>query len=201
MTVTKKVLAMRKAREESGEKPKQKLGKKGNPLISAVINIAPNKNPTGRWALRDIKFDKPEGFDSWKPKQKLDTIGEETLLKQIESGISFTEIAQALGMYQTDFRAWTFANKERDQAFAQAIKLSAESWIDRGLETLIKAPSNPNEIARARAIAFECARRAGVRNIRYRDKSNDRDAPSANEQAEAIRQALVEIESATCAES
>lgn len=198
MALTKKVAALRKAREESGEVQEPKKGKKGNPLESEVIVLLPGTNPKGKWALSELNFVKPDGFDSWKPKQKLDAIGEDQLVASIETGISFTEIAKSLGMFQTDFRRWSFATKEREQRFAQAIKTSAESWLDRGLETLIKAPRDPNEIARARAIAFECARRAGVRNIRYRDRGEDKDAPSVNEQAEQLRQALAEMESATC---
>jgi hypothetical protein len=63
--------------------------------------------------------------------------------------------------------------KNRDHS-ARALLNSAESWLDRGFEAIVKADASDGrysaEIQKARAIAQECARRAAIRNPRYSDR-------------------------------
>ena len=43
---------------------------------------------------------------------------------------------------------------------------SAEAWLDRGLDAI----ENTFDAHRGRYIAQECARRAGIRNMHYRER-------------------------------
>lgn len=94
----------------------------------------------------------------------------EEIWSRIESGDSQAEIAKDLGI--THGRLSQILNKDEETAnrSARAREMSAEAWLDRGLRTLEEAPADSNEIARARAIAQECARRAAIRNPRYSEK-------------------------------
>lgn len=88
---------------------------------------------------------------------------------QIESGISQREIAEGYDIAPSALSA--FLNlPENSERFARARESSAEAWLDRGLKAVEDAPPSKEEIARARAIAHECARRAAIRNPKYRDK-------------------------------
>lgn len=93
----------------------------------------------------------------------------EAIWSRIESGDSQAEIARDLGVVPSTLSE--LLNKpEHAERSARARELSAEAWLDRGLAALEQAPADSNEIARARAIAQECARRAAIRNPRYSEK-------------------------------
>lgn len=93
----------------------------------------------------------------------------EAIWSRIESGDSQAEIARDLGVVPSTLSE--LLNKpEHAERSARARELSAEAWLDRGLRALEEAPADSNEIARARAIAQECARRAAIRNPRYSEK-------------------------------
>jgi transcriptional regulator with XRE-family HTH domain len=97
--------------------------------------------------------------------------GEDWIFGEMGTGRSQTEIAQNIGVSVALLNYWLHANPERSARAKEAMERSAESWLDRGLETLLQALSDNAEIARARAIEQHCARRAAIRNPRrYGDK-------------------------------
>ncbi len=109
-----------------------------------------------------------------KPKTKrqmLDEIGIDAICERIESGESDGEIARSLGMSTGTVNQW-LNRPENAVRSARARESSAESWLDRGLETIASALRREAGIdaSAARAYAQECARRAAIRNPRYRDK-------------------------------
>jgi hypothetical protein len=82
-------------------------------------------------------------------------------------GVSYKEIGRKYNVYSSyisDFLNLP-ENKERS---ARALHISAEGWLDRGLDELLA--SDKDTAHRARYIAQECARRAAIRNPKYRDK-------------------------------
>lgn len=102
----------------------------------------------------------------------LDEIGLEAICERIEGGDSQAEIARSFGVSPSRLSAWL--NRE-DNAVrsARAREMSAESWLDRGLETLERAldkGGNTDAMA-AKAYAQECARRAAIRNPKYVEKT------------------------------
>jgi transposase-like protein len=101
----------------------------------------------------------------------LDGIGLEPICQRIENGESQAEIAKSLGVAASTLSAWL--NKpENSERSARAREMSAESWLDRGLETLEKAllKEAGYDASAAKAYAQECARRAAIRNPRYVEK-------------------------------
>lgn len=99
------------------------------------------------------------------------TIDYGAVLARIASGESQAEIALSLGIAVSTLNERLHRNAERSARTREAMELSAESWLDRGLQTLKDAKSDSAEIARARAIEQHCARRAAIRNPRqYGDK-------------------------------
>jgi len=94
----------------------------------------------------------------------------EEALQRIEAGESQAEIARSMRVDAGDLSRALNANDEIAQRSARARSISAEAWLDRGLEALVNADSDGAEIARARYIAQECARRAALRNPAYREK-------------------------------
>jgi len=93
----------------------------------------------------------------------------DAILSRIADGESQAEIARSLGVAPSTLSE--YLNKpEHAERSARARSLSAEAWLDRGLQALTDAPADSNEIARARAIAQECARRAAIRNPQYSER-------------------------------
>lgn len=89
------------------------------------------------------------------------------IIAMIENGISYREIGAKYGVDAATITAWVHAPEWAQQS-ARALASSAEAWLDRGLAEL-EASSNEGA-TRARYIAHECARRAGIRNMHYRER-------------------------------
>lgn len=100
----------------------------------------------------------------------LDTIGIDKIAAQIEAGLSQRNLAKEYAVDVAELNRWLHATPQRSARARAAMHESAEGWLDRGLAAIEDAPGDVAEIARARAIAQECARRAAVRNPAYRDK-------------------------------
>ena len=89
----------------------------------------------------------------------------EEALQRIEAGESQREIA-SFGVAGT---LNEHLNKpENAERSARARSISAESWLDRGLAYVL---DENTDLARARIVAQECARRAAIRNPAYRESS------------------------------
>lgn len=104
-------------------------------------------------------------------RDKLDAIGHEAICERVEAGESQNDIARSLGVSQGSLSAWMDSPSHLDRS-ARARQLSAEAWLDRGLECIATALRKDGGIdaSAARAYAQECARRAAIRNPQYRDK-------------------------------
>ena len=101
----------------------------------------------------------------------LEQAGFESIVERIESGESQREVARSFGVSSSKLHYWLRSTVERSARIDEAMKLSAEGWLDRGLDAIIAADPDPAEIARARAIEQHCARRAAIRNpAGYGDK-------------------------------
>lgn len=94
----------------------------------------------------------------------------DNVLARIEEGESQAEIARSYKISAGRLSQILSADDEIAKRSARARSISAEAWLDRGLNALIEADGDSAEIARARYIAQECARRAALRNPAYRDK-------------------------------
>lgn len=104
-------------------------------------------------------------------KAPLHEVGFDAIITRIEGGESQAEIARSFGLNPATVNAYLHETIERSARTKEAMTASAESWLDRGLQTLVDAPPEPAEIARARAIEQHCARRAAIRNpAGYGDK-------------------------------
>ena len=103
-----------------------------------------------------------------KKKYELDLLG---ILQRIEAGETQREIAASIGCDVALLNRFLNSDENAQQS-ARAREVSAEAWLDRGLETIASALSKRSDIdpSAARAYAQECARRAAVRNPLYRDK-------------------------------
>lgn len=94
-----------------------------------------------------------------------------TLLEQIRDGKTYRELGTEYGVSHGTICNWL---AEADQSVrAQALLDSAEPWLDKGIAYLESALSKESGIdaGAARALAQECARRAAIRNPRYRDNT------------------------------
>ena len=100
---------------------------------------------------------------------KLRTIGTDAIIDMIYAGQSQAEIALAVGCDPALINRWLHADPQRSARARAAMAESAEAWIDRGHAYLVGAASDNAEIQRARALEQHCARRAAIRNPRYRD--------------------------------
>lgn len=103
--------------------------------------------------------------------QRLDAIGIEAICIRIESGEDDGTIATGLGMDRMSLRQWIKA-RDYEEVIRSAREESAEAWLDRGLNVVASALRKTGGIdaGAARAYAQECARRASIRNSKYRDK-------------------------------
>ncbi len=93
------------------------------------------------------------------------------VLARIEEGESQSEIARSYRISAGRLSQILSADEEIAKRSARARSISAEAWLDRGLNALIEADGDSAEIARARYIAQECARRAALRNPAYRESN------------------------------
>ena len=97
------------------------------------------------------------------------TLGIDHILDLIYAGQSQTEIARNLNISVASLNGYIHSRPEWSARAKQIYQESAESWIDRGHAYLVEAASDNAEIQRARALEQHCARRAAIRNPRYRD--------------------------------
>ena len=87
---------------------------------------------------------------------KIEALGIDAIITQIASGRSQTEIAKDLGVSVMSLNVWLRSDAVRSARVDEAMPASAESWLDRGLDALLNAPSDNAEIQRARAIEQHC---------------------------------------------
>lgn len=104
-------------------------------------------------------------------RDKLDAVGIATLCERIFSGESMPSIAASVGVSESTLSDY-LARPEHIELSARARQDSAEAWLDRGLACIASALPKDGGIdaSAAKAYAQECARRAAIRNPRYRDK-------------------------------
>ena len=104
------------------------------------------------------------------PHEVAEALGFDAAIERIENGDSMREIAGELGVSVGFIHGWLRSSVERSARVDAAMEMSAESWLDRGLNELTTANSK-NAVLKARAIEQHCARRAAIRNPkRYGDK-------------------------------
>lgn len=110
---------------------------------------------------------------------KADDINAEQVLRMIEEGQSYVEIAKELGCSRpTLYKVMNAHDEEQARkggvdTSARARQSSAEAWLDRGLRELERSLDRSSGIDPSAARAYEqaCARRAAIRNPAYRDSS------------------------------
>jgi transposase-like protein len=104
--------------------------------------------------------------------EKLDHIGIDIICDMIESGKSYRDIARKIGCSDATVSNWLNFDEERAKRSACARLISAESWLDNGIDVLRDALSKNSDIDATAARAFEqaCARRAAIRNPKYSEK-------------------------------
>ena len=97
----------------------------------------------------------------------------ETIVAKIRDGQTYREIAAEYGVSHSTIVSWLAETDQSARARDAALLDSAEAWLDRGVGYLERALPRDSglDAGAARALAQECARRAAVRNPRYRDKS------------------------------
>lgn len=117
------------------------------------------------------------------PKPRRDLTGcDDDVIARIVAGETYREIAAAYGIDVAVLHRWMQDDPQRSARARDALERSAEAWLDRGLATIESALARDGNIdpSAARAYAQECARRAAVRNPRYRDRvahGGDAEAP------------------------
>jgi transcriptional regulator with XRE-family HTH domain len=96
----------------------------------------------------------------------------ERILEMIESGMSQAQIAKEFNVSQPSLNAYLNNETYADRS-ARAKEISAEAWLDKGLQAIEAAmlKAGPMDVQAARAYAQECARRAAIRNPQYREHS------------------------------
>lgn len=98
-------------------------------------------------------------------------------IDRIYEGDSFGKIAEALGMTHGRISQILDRNEDAINRSARAMAASAEAWLDKGLAAVEAAIDDPayqgtgKDSGASRAYAQECARRAAIRNPRYREKT------------------------------
>ncbi len=102
----------------------------------------------------------------------LNEIGIDAICERIEAGESQRAIAKSLDMGIFTLNTW-LNHPDRIEQSARARQESAESWLDKGLDAIESALNKQSGIdaTAARAYAQECARRAALRNPRYREST------------------------------
>ena len=105
--------------------------------------------------------------------EKLNSIGIEVICERISNGESDGEIAETLeGVSKWSLNQWLNRSENISQS-ARAREESAESWLDKGIKPLKDGllKDAGYDAGMARAYAQECARRAAIRNPKYRDRT------------------------------
>ena len=132
--------------------------------------------------------------------QTIESVGVDSILSMIRGGKAQTEIAAELGVGTSTLNEWLHGDPERSARTREAMAVSAETWLDRGLVALQDAPPEAAEIARARAIEQHCARRAAIRDpARYGDRTTlagDPEAPLLGSDEQLIARAAAILASA-----
>ena len=103
---------------------------------------------------------------------KLSEIGINELCDQIESGKSYQDLANDMGMAVSLIHK--FLNLPNNKEYSETARTnSAEAWLDKGLAKIESSMSKSGDVdpSAARAYAQECARRAAIRNPIYKDKA------------------------------
>ena len=103
------------------------------------------------------------------------TVGldEDDILSRIRGGSAQAEIAEELGIAASTLNEWLHRDPERSARARDAMAISAETWLDRGMRVLRDAERDQVEVARARALEQHYARRAAIRDPhRYADRVN-----------------------------
>lgn len=126
------------------------------------------------------------------------TGNDDDIIARILSGETYREIAGVYGVAVSMLHTWIAGDEERCARARDALERSAEAWLDRGLMTIGSALRRDSDIdpSAARAYAQECARRAAVRNHRYRDRvahGGDTDAPPIRHAHQLSRDELMQI--------
>ena len=98
----------------------------------------------------------------------------QALTELITDGLTYREIGAKFGVNASTVCRWLAVDDAALQQSARAREESAEAWLDRGLDYLERSLDKASglDAGAARALAQECARRAAIRNPRYRDSSN-----------------------------
>lgn len=100
------------------------------------------------------------------------------ILEQIVEGESQKDIAASLNRSAGCVSLWLMRDEATIIRSDHARKCSAEAWLDKGLQAVYDAMSDPaykgtgTDSGAARAYAQECARRAAIRNPAYREKTD-----------------------------
>lgn len=100
------------------------------------------------------------------------------VLEQIVEGESQKDIATSLNRSAGCVSLWLMRDEATIIRSEHARKCSAEAWLDKGLQAVYDAMSDPaykgtgTDSGAARAYAQECARRAAIRNPAYREKTD-----------------------------
>ena len=97
----------------------------------------------------------------------------ESVLERIYAGESQADIAASLGISPARLSVFLNQDEETAKRSARAREESAEGWLDKGLAVIQSALDKEGGIdaGAARAYAQECARRAAIRNPRYRESN------------------------------
>ncbi len=105
------------------------------------------------------------------PSPARDKIDVDDVIERIKAGQSQAEIAASIGV-SVGVLSDVLNEPENAERSARARSVSAESWLDKGVEVLQSALSKDSGIdpSAAKALAQEYARRAAIRNPAYRDK-------------------------------
>lgn len=130
-----------------------------------IVEVVPPEHP------RPLPPPKNKGGRPATSQQKLREYGLEAVHEDMLAGRSYREIATKLGVGLWPLYQFLNSSKDVSEQTARVSAASAEAWLDRGLDVLYTAAVNPTFCSNAaKAIAQECARRAGTRNPRYVDK-------------------------------
>ncbi|MDD4913300.1 MAG: hypothetical protein PHP57_13485 [Sideroxydans sp.] len=104
---------------------------------------------------------------------KVQAVGLAAICDRIASGETQASIAESLGVGVSFLSDW-LNRPENAESSARAREESAEAWLDEGLRPLRQALDKDSGIDASAARAYEqaCARRAAIRNPKYRDKQD-----------------------------
>lgn len=96
--------------------------------------------------------------------------GMEFVCMAVMQGMPHSHIAEALGIARSDLGGWL--HNQNDPSYHLAMLASAEALYDRAEDVLCQAKGGTMaDVQIAREIAGLCIRRAGIRNVLFRDKA------------------------------